>query len=69
MADITMCEDKECPFKETCYRFTATPSEYRQSYFKNSPYNSYNLNCEDYWPNNLVNKELNNKIKYAKLNK
>lgn len=35
--DITMCDDKECPLKETCYRFKATPSEFRQSYFSESP--------------------------------
>ena len=33
MPDITMCDNKKCPIKETCYRFTAIPSEYRQSYF------------------------------------
>jgi hypothetical protein len=37
MADITMCEGKNCPLKESCYRYTAKPNEYRQSYFVNSP--------------------------------
>ena len=27
-----MCLDKECYRKEECYRFTATPNEFRQSY-------------------------------------
>lgn len=31
MPDITMCTNEECPHKEECYRFKATPSEY-QSY-------------------------------------
>ena len=35
--DGTMCDGKECPVKDDCYRFTATPNEYRQSYFMNSP--------------------------------
>lgn len=33
MADITMCDRKECPSKDKCYRFTAEPNPYRQSYF------------------------------------
>ena len=37
MADITMCEGKDCKLKETCYRFKATPNEYRQSYFIDPP--------------------------------
>jgi len=37
MADITMCNDDECPKKEYCYRFTAEPNPYRQAYFMYSP--------------------------------
>ena len=37
MADITMCNDKECDRKDICYRYTAKPNEYRQSYFGESP--------------------------------
>jgi hypothetical protein len=37
MPDITMCDDKECPMKEQCYRYTAKPNEFRQAYFVNSP--------------------------------
>lgn len=36
MPDITMCDDKECPMREGCYRFTAKPSM-RQAYFVKSP--------------------------------
>ena len=32
MPDITMCENEKCPFKEECFRYTAKPSEHRQSY-------------------------------------
>jgi len=35
--DISMCSTKECPLHETCYRFTATPSDFRQSYFAGDP--------------------------------
>jgi hypothetical protein len=37
MADITMCSGKGCPKKATCYRFNATPNEWRQSYFLTEP--------------------------------
>jgi len=29
--DITMCSGQECPKKDTCFRYLAKPSEYRQS--------------------------------------
>jgi hypothetical protein len=32
MPDISMCENISCPLKESCYRYTATPDEYRQTY-------------------------------------
>lgn len=38
MPDISMCTGKECPIKNTCYRYIARPSEYRQSYFMSPPY-------------------------------
>lgn len=47
--DITQCEGKDCPFKETCYRFTAKPNEYRQSYFIDPPYNVEEKKCNYYW--------------------
>lgn len=49
MPDITMCEGEgwdtskgvnaswECPWKDGCHRHTATPTEYRQSWFLNMP--------------------------------
>ena len=46
MADITMCEGKGCEIKEICYRYRATPSEFRQSYFVESPNNG--LECDYY---------------------
>lgn len=38
MPDITMCEGGKCPQKERCYRYTAFPNEYQQSYFVSPPY-------------------------------
>lgn len=49
MPDITMCEGKDCPLKENCYRFKAEPSEYRQSYFVEIPYNKEKKDCESLW--------------------
>jgi hypothetical protein len=51
MPDITMCEGVLCPHKENCYRFTATPSEFRQSYFLNVPIQE-NGKCDYYWGEN-----------------
>jgi hypothetical protein len=36
MPDITMCKGKNCPLKESCYRFTAKPDEW-QSFFLEEP--------------------------------
>ena len=49
MADISMCEGNGCEVKNTCYRFTAKPSEY-QSYFTPTPIE--NEGCEYYWNTN-----------------
>jgi hypothetical protein len=38
MPDITMCKGEGCIQREGCYRFTAKPSEYRQSYFIDVPF-------------------------------
>lgn len=54
MADITMCNGGNCPNKLTCYRFTATPNPYWQSYFVGYPDNKIDDNkvdCAMYWPN------------------
>lgn len=52
MPDISKCEGTNCPLKETCYRFTAKSSEYRQAYFMEVPYNHEESKCNHYWPNN-----------------
>lgn len=48
MPDITMCDGKGCETKFTCYRFTAKPNEFRQSYFMKTPIKENN-SCEYYW--------------------
>jgi len=32
MSDITKCIDKKCPSRMKCYRYTAKPSKFGQSY-------------------------------------
>jgi hypothetical protein len=64
MPDISMCSGDGCPIKERCHRFTATPNEYRQSYFVNPPYE--NGKCVYYWGDaheNLM-KELEEIVKH-----
>ncbi len=53
MADITMCKGTDCPHKESCYRFTANPNEYRQAYFVEPPIKDGK--CDMYWGENQMN--------------
>ena len=46
MPDITKCVGTNCPQKETCYRYTAKPSD-NQSYFMEAPIKDGK--CEMYW--------------------
>ena len=48
MPDITMCKGGNCPAKEQCYRYRATPSTYRQSYFAEPPHVVYG--CQYFMP-------------------
>ncbi len=48
MPDVTLCEGRDCPFKDNCYRYKAEPSKYRQSYFLEVPYKDGK--CEYYSP-------------------
>ena len=47
MPDIAMCKGTDCPLKNECYRFLATPSEYRQSYFVPPPIKDGV--CDEFW--------------------
>ncbi len=49
MPDITMCPGTNCPYKETCYRYTAKPSDY-QSSFMEAPIKEGK--CDVYWGDN-----------------
>ena len=63
--DITMCLGTDCPHKETCYRYTAKPSEY-QSYFMEAPIQDEK--CEMYWGENAesILKQINEIIETKK---
>lgn len=48
--DITKCEGKDCPLKESCYRFTAKEDKaYKayKSYFAEPPFEAGK--CEMFW--------------------
>lgn len=49
MPDISMCNNKECSFRETCYRFKAKPSYY-QSYSDFTEFEPEGDKCHYYWP-------------------
>jgi hypothetical protein len=65
MADITMCDGKECPIKDRCYRHTATKSNW-QSFFTHTPYNKELGICGDFWDNNLSESVKKSKKKESK---
>lgn len=48
MPDIAMCKGDDCPLKENCYRYKATP-DYYQSYFLHPPYNKETEECSRFW--------------------
>ena len=49
MTDISMCLNKQCESRTTCYRFTAIPNEYRQSYSDFQPVDGEDK-CGEYMP-------------------
>ena len=50
MPDISMCSGIDCPLKESCYRAKATPSEFRQAWFCNIPYDHEKEICDMHIP-------------------
>jgi hypothetical protein len=54
MPDITMCKGQVggiiCPYKDKCYRYTAEPNKYRQSFFVELPIKD--AKCDYYWGDN-----------------
>lgn len=56
MSDITMCRNISCPSRNTCYRFTKTPSE-RQYYSNFKPEYPGKNKCEFYWKDKRLVKD------------
>lgn len=50
MPDISMCANRECPKRLECYRYTAEPNPYRQSYFVGN-INKEDGTCDYFWYN------------------
>lgn len=50
MPDISLCNNALCPSKDYCYRFTAKPNEFRQSYRKFT-LESDEVSCSYFMPN------------------
>ena len=49
MPDISMCKNKLCPLSNRCYRYTAIPHPFRQSYAEFSDINcNYFIDVRDY---------------------
>ena len=45
MPDISMCANQVCPKREECFRYRATPSEFRQSFGE-----FFWRACDHFWP-------------------
>ena len=50
MPDISLCKNEQCPSKDYCYRFTATPTPKRQSY-TGFTIESDEVSCSYFMPN------------------
>ena len=62
MSDITMCRSKTCGIREHCYRYTAIPNFYMQSYFMDTSVDVplKTDGCCMFWPVEDVVSEANN---------
>lgn len=49
MADITMCNQPDCPRHQACYRYMARPSILWQSYFACDPREA-DGSCDEFLP-------------------
>lgn len=49
MPDISMCLNKNCPLRMKCYRYTAIPDKYWQSFADFAP--DQTGKCADFWDN------------------
>lgn len=47
--DIAMCHGVDCPMKDRCLRYRAIPSQYRQTYLAEVPYDAEKKSCQHFW--------------------
>ena len=76
MPDITMCTNRNCPIRRSCYRYVAIPTPKWQSYAAFAPYkDEAGLTCKHYLsanghsdrlPPNQVDKQWEMKMKRKK---
>ena len=57
MPDISMCMGHNCPNKNECYRFTAKPNPFRQSFFVAAPFDHESKSCDHFWDNSEYSNE------------
>jgi hypothetical protein len=55
MPDISLCENNTCPSRKSCYRYTATPNPYRQTYGLFDVEKGKDK-CSSYWNNEASTK-------------
>ena len=51
-----MCNGKDCPIKEQCYRYKVTPNKQWQSYIA-PPYDKERNSCIMFWDTKTTNLE------------
>lgn len=49
MTDITLCDGKDCPLKDSCYRYLAKRDPWIQSFFLAAPYEEDTHKCKYFW--------------------
>jgi len=54
---IAMCNGKDCPIKEQCYRYKVTPNKQWQSYIA-PPYDKERNSCIMFWDTKTTNLEI-----------
>ena len=56
MPDISMCEGKDCPIRQHCYRHTASANKKWQSWLCDAPYDHKKRRCDEYIENDKARK-------------
>ena len=51
MADICACNDKKCPSRTLCYRYTCEKNKFRQAYFTLPIRVKGKMKCKEFWSN------------------